>query len=421
MGQRENEVRLRLPQRSQVEMLWAALDDMVPADHWVRLVWEHVLKLDLSLFHARIEAREGLPGRNATDPRVLLCLWLVALTEGIGSARRLAELCGRDLVYRWICGGVTVNRDLLASFRADSSAELDDLLSQNIAALMKAGVVTLNAVAQDGMRVRASAGAASFRREETLEDCLRAAKTQVERLKRELPDDEVLGRRDAARKRAAEEKLAAVQAALAEMPAVVAAKEEQRNKSRAKQTEPRVSTTDPDARVMKMADGGFRPAFNPQFATDVDSGVIIGLHVTNKGTDVQEVEAVLSDILCRTQRVPLKYLLDGGYVSHDNIEALTDAGAEVFAPVRKPRSGEYDPHLPRPGEPQAVSEWRKRMGTERGKATYRQRAATAERVNAELRGKGLHELLVRGLAKATSAVLLAALAFNITRGIALLS
>jgi transposase len=387
----------------------------------VRLVWEHVQQLDLSRFNARIAAKVGHPGRDATDPRILLCLWLVALSEGIGSARRLEELCERDLVYRWICGGVTVNRDLLSSFRSNSSKELDELLSQNIAALMKAGVVTLNAVAQDGMRVRASAGAASFRREDTLKECLRAARAQIERLKDELGDEDVLSQRDAARKRAAQEKLEAVKAALAEMPAVVAAKEEQRNKSRSKHSEPRVSTTDPDARVMKMADGGFRPAFNPQFATDVDSGVIVGLHVTNRGTDVRELETVVTDILSRTQRMPLRYLVDGGYVSHDNIEALDQMGAEAFAPVRQPRTLEYDPHLPRPGEPQAVSEWRARMGTQRGKEQYRERASTAERVNAEMRGKGLHQLLVRGLEKVTSAVLLAALAFNISRAIALVS
>ena len=416
----DSEVRLRKPERTQVSFMSAALDDMLPDDHWVRLVWQHVQRLDLSGFNDRIAAKVGQPGRNATDPRILLCLWLVALSEGIGSARRLAELCERDLAYRWICGGVTVTRDLLASFKANSNKELDELLSQHIAALMKAGVVTLNAVAQDGMRVRASAGAASFRREETLEDCLRAARKQVEELKRELADEEALGRRDAARKRAAEEKLAAVQAALAEMPEVAAGKAAQKNKSRAKQSEPRVSTTDPEARVMKMPDGGFRPAFNPQFATDVDSGVIVGIHVTNRGTDAQGLEPTLADLLARTGRLPLQYLLDGGYVSHENIEALTEAGSEVFAPVRKPRSAAYDPYLPRPGESQAISEWRRRMGTERGKDVYRQRAATAERVNADMRGKGLHQLLVRGIEKTTGVALLATLAFNIGRAISLL-
>src|SRR5688572_13781724 len=113
----EARARLRLARRNQVEFVSAALDDMLPEDHWVRLVWQHVQTMDLSGFLADIKAIDGQPGRDATDPRILMCLWVVALAEGIGSARRLAELCERDLVYRWICGGVTVNRDLLASFR----------------------------------------------------------------------------------------------------------------------------------------------------------------------------------------------------------------------------------------------------------------------------------------------------------------
>ena len=418
----ETYVRLRVPQRSQVEFVSAALDDMLPEDHWVRLVWQHVQKLDLSGFHRGIKAVEGTAGRNATDPRVLLCLWLVALSEGVGSARRLDELCRRDLIYRWICGGVSVNRDLLASFRSNRKVELDDLVSQNIAALMKVGVVTLNAVAQDGMKVRASAGAASFRREPTLEECLELARKQVALLDAEFEKDgDALSRRDAARKRAAEEKLAAIERALAEMPAVVAAKEAQKNKGRSKRGEPRVSTTDHEARVMKMADGGFRPAYNPQFATDVDSGIVVGVNVTNRGTDAQEAEPVVADIMWRFNRPPPQYLVDGGYVNHLNIVSLAQAGIEVFAPVRKPRNKNVDPYEPQPGDPPEVVDWRRRMRSERGKTIFKQRPATAERVNAELRKYGLTQLTVRGVAKVTSAILLSVLAFNLLRTISLLA
>jgi hypothetical protein len=282
--------------------------------------------------------------------------------------------------------------------------------------------VTLNEVAQDGMKVRASAGASSFRREKTLQECLEAAHRQVASLASELNNDaSAVTRRDAARERAAEEKLAAIQRALAEMPAVVAAKEAQKNKGRAKQSEARVSTTDPEARVMKMADGGFRPAYNPQFATDVESGIVVSVHVTNKGTDVQEAEPVIADILGRYRKAPSMYLFDGGYVSHENIESLTEAGIEVFAPVRQPRNKAVDPYQPQPGDPQAVKEWRQRMSSERGKDIYKDRASTAERVNAELRDMGLQQLAVRGLEKVSSAILLSVLAFNLVRAISLLA
>jgi DDE family transposase len=344
------------------------------------------------------------------------------LSEGIGSARRLAELCERDLVYRWICGGVTVNRDLLANFRSNNGPKLDALLTQTVAALMKTGVVTLNAVAQDGMKVRASAGASSFRREQTLEECLKDAQAQLAALNSELNEDtSATNQRNAARKRVAEEKLAAIKRALAEMPAVVAAKEAQKNKGRAKKSEPRVSTTDADARVMKMADGGFRPAFNPQFATDVDSGIVVGVNVTNRGTDAQEAEPVIADIMWRFNQPPPQYLFDGGYVNHLNIASLTQAGIEVFAPVRQPRNENVDPYEPQPGDPPEVVDWRTRMKSDRGKTIFKQRPATAERVNAELRKYGLTQLTVRGLAKVTSAVLLSVLAFNLLRAISLLA
>lgn len=414
-------VRLRKAERRQVEIVAAALDDLLDPEHRVRLVWEYIQKMDMSRFHSDIKAVGGQPGRDATDPRILLCLWVVALSEGIGSARRLAILCERDVVFRWICGGVTVNRDLLAAFRSGNGHKLDELMSQVVAALMHAGLVTLNAVAQDGMKVRASAGAASFRRERTLEECLAQARAQVATLKRELDaDDSALSRRDAARQRAADEKLAAIERAMAEMPAVVAAKEAQKNKGRAKQSEPRVSTTDAEARVMKMADGGFRPAYNPQFATDVASDVIVGVHVTNEGTDAQQAEPVIADVMNRFSSVPLRYLFDGGYVNHLNITSLTQLGVEVFAPPRKPRSEGVDPYEPQPGDPPEVVAWRRRMRSERGKKTYKQRASTAERINANLREMGLRQLNVRGLARVTSAILLSALAFNILRAVTLL-
>lgn len=414
-------LRLRKAQRAQVEMRNCALDDLLPEDHWVRLVWAHIETLDLSRFLKGIRAVEGGRGRDATDPHILLCLWLVALSEGIGSARRLEELCERDLAYQWILGGVTVNRDLLASFRSNRKEQMDELLSQNIAAMMKAGLVTLNTVAQDGMKVRAAAGAASFRREETLKQCLETARAQVKTLDAQLEEAKPAHvQRNAARKRGAAEKLAAIADALAEMPAVVAAKNAQKNQPEAKKSEPRVSTTDADARRMKMADGGFRPAYNPQFATDAENGFIVGVHVTNHGTDAREVEPVIADVLNRTGKVPEEYLVDGGFVSHANIEGLTQLGTVVYAPVPEMKDKSVDKFAPRETDPPDVADWRRRMMSKAAKTIYKLRAPTSERANAELRIRGLTQLNVRGMTKVTSAILLTALAFNICRAVALM-
>jgi transposase len=415
--------RFRTAQRNQVEFVDVALDQLLPDDHWVRTIWQYVCSLNLQKFHALIKAVEGGAGRDATDPRILLTLWITALSEGVFSARRLAELCQRDVMYRWICGGVSVNRDMLAAFMSGRKNELDELLTQIVAAMMSAGVVTLNSVAQDGMKVRAAAGADTFRREETLKECLDAAKQQVSSLRKGLDNDGATQdvRRDAARKRAAEEKLAAIHKAMGELPAVQAGKDAQKNKSRAKLTPARVSTTDAEARVMKMADGGFRPAWNPQFVTDVDSGVIVGVHVTNQGTDVGQAEAAFLDILERTGRVPHRYLMDGGYVSNDNIVGLTSAGMEVLAPVRKPNKPGVDPHQRKPGDPPEVGDWKELMATPEAKERYRARASSAERTNAELRTMGLRQLTVRGLDKVTSVVLLTAVAFNLYKMVTLMT
>lgn len=412
-------VRLRKAERRQAELQVSALDDLLEPDHRARLIWQYVESLDMSAFLDDIKAVDGHPGRDATDPRILLCLWVFALSEGVGSARRLAVLCERDVPYRWICGGVGVNRDMLAAFRASQGEKLDELLSQTVAALEKAGVITLEVVAQDGLRVRASAGAASFRREKTLRECLADARQRVAKLKRELNDDAEMTKAEAARKRAAEEKLAAIRRAMAEMPEVVKAKEAQHNKGRAKKSEPRVSTTDAEARVMKMADGGFRPAYNPQFSTDVDSGLIVGVSVTNAGTDAQQAEPVIADLMKRFGRPPKQCLLDGGYVNEHNIESFSQAGIELFAPVRKPRNEGVDPFEPQPGDSPETIAWRERMKSDRGKKVFKDRGSTAERINANLRRMGLTQLTVRGLAKVTSAVLLSALAFNIVTAIGL--
>lgn len=397
------------------------MESLVPEDHRVRSIWAFVEALDLSSFEAEIAARGSEPGRPATDPRILLTLWLFATSEGVGSARLLATLCGRDAPYQWVCGGVSVSHKTLSDFRTKHGEKVDDLLTQVLATLMKHGVVTLKRVAQDGMRVRASAGAASFRRKTKLKQCLDDARAQVNRLRKELTDDTAAStnRERAARERAARERQDKVQAALAEMQKAeeARARELRRSPSRvSKRGEVRVSTSDPECRVMKMADGGYRPAYNVQLATDASGDCIVGVMVTNHGNDQPHVEPMLDDIERRTGEIPREYLVDGGFASLKNIEVMSIRGARPYAPV--PNRME-NPHKPLPSDPPAVGRWRKRMGRESAKRIYAQRAAVAERVNADLRvHRGLDRFTVRGLAKVNAVVRIAALTFNILRAIA---
>jgi transposase len=424
---RPSEARLVRPVRNQIEWAPRELDAALPPDHPARAIWAVLEQLDLSAFYTDIKAVADRPGRPASDPKVLLALWLFATKEGVGSARHLARLCEAHDAYRWIRGGVPVDYHLLAEFRVVHEHALDDLFTTILAAMMNEGLVTLDRVAQDGMKVRASAGAASFRGAASLDQCLTAAKEQVERTRdqREHPEPGVSAREQAARERAARERQERVQRALQQLPAAKAAKARQERTlakpKRAKVREPRVSTTDPDARVMHMPDGGFRPALNAEFATDVGSQVIVGLGVSNQGSDQGQALPMETQVHERTDQHPGAYLMDGGFVKRDDITALEQGKVIVYAPLRQPRtttSGRTATD-PRPDDSPEVIAWRERMGTDEAKEIYKQRAATAECVNALARLRGLQQFRVRGPDKALCVLLLLAITHNLLRWITL--
>ena len=414
--------RLQRPNRGQITLRPSDLESLLPADHEARLVWSFVEERDLSAFHARIRAVEGHAGRPPIDPAILVALWLYATLEGVGSARALERLCDEHDAYRWICGGVPVNYHTLADFRVDHADLLEELLVESVAALLVTGEVTLVRVAHDGIRVRAAAGASSFRRRPRLEAALATAEAQVAALRDELDDDPgATGRRvAAARERAARERERRVREALAALPELEAAKA--RAKVRGKKDRPvaeaRASTTDPEARVMRMGDNGFRPAFNGQLTTDVDSGLVCGVAVTNRGTDHGELVPVVRRLERAFGRRPDEILVDGGFVVFDDIAALEAAGTAVYAPPPERRvTGDATPHRGPDGP--AVSAWRERMGTDDAQAVYRLRAATAEWTNALARNRGLQQFRVRGLDKARAVLLWFALAHNLARTLSL--
>jgi transposase len=422
--------RLRQAERRQVSLRPLSLEDLLPSDHRARFVWAFAERLDLSALYRAIKAVEGHPGHPPADPRILLALWLYATVEGVGSARELDRLCREHIGFEWLCGGVGMNHTTLADFRVAHGAVLEQLLVDSFAAMLKCGHASLDRVAQDGMRVRAAAGAASFRRQASLERCRAAAAAEVARLRADLEADPgALSRRQAAaRARAAADRQRRVDAALA-MVEQLAAKRPAEPSPREPDPpppggdpagatptkpppEPRVSTTDAEARVMKMPDGGFRPAFNLGFATDPRSGMIAAVTLDNSGSDKGQARP-MSERLAETygQR-PGEHLVDGGFVRLADIEALAAAGVAVFAPVPKPRDAGRDPHAPRDGDGPGVAAWRRRMGGAAAKAIYKERAATAECANAQCRNRGLVRFLVRGIEKARAVGLWHALAHN---------
>jgi len=420
--------RLRRPDRHQTVLTPLCPDALVPPNHPVRAVAAIVEQMDLSAFHASIKAVEGQAGRDATDPALLVALWLYASIRGVSSARRLAVLCEESGPFRWLCGGVTVNHRLLSAFRVGHADALDALFTQSIAVLVAKGLVKVKRISQDGTRVRADAGAASFHRQGRLNDLLQQARRHMEQLRREMEDPEsgasAGARRRAARERAARERQQRLQEALAALEDLKQRQEEAAQKAgqgawgralRAK--EPRASTTDAEARVMKMPNGGFNPAYNVQVATDTASRAIVGVDVTNEGSDGAGLsEPMREQVEQRTGRKVEEHLLDGGYLRSEDVQRAHEQAVALFVPPKPARRAERRGRElePRPGDSEAVRAWKARMRSEEGKAVYKERASTSETVNADLRcHRGLARLAVRGLKKAKCLVLWSALAYNV--------
>ena len=416
--------RLRRPQRDQASFDPRSLDQLLPPDHQARVVWQFVEGLDLADFLAHIKAVKGHPGQPATDPRLLLALWLQATVDGVGSARALDKLCTEHLAYRWLCGEVSLNHHTLADFRSDNSERLDRLLTQSVATLVHQELVTLEEVAQDGMRVRANAGQHTFRREATLKEHLKDAEARVEALKKQEGEDDGAAdadrRRKAAQKRAAEERVARVKRALEERAKLAERQEElvERNgpKAAANAKEPRASTTDPEARRMMMPDGGVRPGLNAEFATDTGSGIVVGVDVINAGSDGGRLKPMVEQLKTRYAKVPRRMLADGNFAKLEDIQTLHDQEVVVYAPVKnaaKELEAGKNPFAAKPRDAEGVGAWRERMGTEAAKEIYKRRASAAEWANARARAMGLRQFAVRGVAKAKGQVVLVALAHNL--------
>jgi len=408
--------RLLEPVRDQIELRSMDIDSLIGEDHAARLIWAYVEQLDLRELEDAIKAREGTPGHPAITPRLLLALWLYATSEGVGSARALARLCESHDAYRWLAGGVSVNYHTLSDFRVGHGELLDRLLTENVAVLAECGLIDLDKLAQDGVRVRASAGATSYRRRATLEQHLARAHEVVKELKREVHDDPAASnqRIRAARERAARERVERVAAALKTL-GEVEAQRERRMKTNRKQTEkqkqPRASTTDAQVRIIKMADGGFRPAWNVQVATVAGEQIVVGVKPSTVGSDRGLMRPALEKIRKCFDRLPARHLADGGFAAADDIEWAHSEGVAVYCPPTKPKNGS-DPFQPRTNDGPGVLAWRSRMASEEGKAQY-QRRSICECIHARWRNWNLIRLNVRGEVKVTAVMLWHALANNI--------
>jgi transposase len=382
-------------------------DDALAPDHRARLLWRVVETVDLSAFTAKAKAVEGHAGRPLASLRMLLTLWLYGICVGIGSARAIERLTSTEQALRWIVGDQSVSHARLSQFRIEHGDALDRLFTEVLGVLLHKGLLSLDLVAQDGTRIRASAAAPSFRTEASLEKCREQAALHVHAVFAELDDPEPTFAEKAARLAAAfryERRVAEALAAMREL------------REHGKVDEPRASTTDADARVMKMPDGGYRPGYNVQMVTaGSEMGgprTIVGVRVTNVGSDMGSVTPMLEQVRERTGLLPKVLLADANHAKHDCVRACSDLGVEalIAVPARSATAGPHADHHP------AVCAWRARMQTHDAKRVFRARASLCELSNAHLKHHhGIAQVLVRGIEKVTCVALLAGLAANLVQ------
>lgn len=411
--------RVSHPHRTQTAYEMVCLDELLPLDHQARLVWRFVQTINTEPFYANIVVSASVAGRTAISPELLIALWLLATMEGIGSARELERRCERDIAYRWLCGGITVNYHTLSDFRVKHGVLLEQLLVNTVASLIHQKLVPLEILAQDGMRVRASAGKSSFRRKSKLKQLRDLSQAHVNRLKEEGESEslrlENQARKEAAQRRAAQEKLERLDEAIRQ---IQEQEEDREKRKKGSGVQTRASMTDPEARKMKMANGGFDPAYNVQFATDADSRVIVGVTVCNEGTDGGQLMPMLDKMEKQYAKKPNKVLADSAYATKDAVTRADQAGVEVVSSVPRvdqlARNGK-DAYTRQKGDTEEYVRYRQRMSKPEYQKLYMKRPSVAEFPNAVCRNRKLYQFGVRGLAKVTAAALWHALAFNLTR------
>ncbi len=397
------------PQRAQGEIRFEIPEDTLAPSHPARVLWDVLGTVDLTAFGADCASVEGKAGRAMLSPRMLLTLWLYAISQAVGSAREIERLIESDVAYRWIAGNLRVSHHKLSAFRVNHGAALNALMTNVLAALMEKGLLSLEMVAQDGTRTRAAATAPSFRTYGSLLECREQAALHLKAVLAAADDPEYTRAQHMARANGARKFQERVEAAIATVTEL--------QKERALGAKPaRASTTDAEARVMKMGDGGFRPAYNVQYAVAGSPlggpRTIVGVQVTNVGGDQGSLGPMVGQIKERTGELPHALLADGGHAKHEDIAATRRQGVDVLVAV--PDRAKSIERLKQDGADPEVIAWRERMETEEAQRLYRARAGLVELANAHQKTHhGIDQVLVRGIEKVTCVVLLNAIGSNL--------
>ena len=330
-GEPPRRVRRKEINRQQLLLRPVEVEKLVEEDHPVRAIWELVGQLNLEPFYAEIQSVEGVAGRPVWDPQLLISLWIYAYKDGVSSAREIGRLCQYHPAYQWLTGLEVVNYHTLADFRVCHKEALDQLFIEVLGVLSHEGLITLQRVMHDGTKVKACASDKSFRRKATLQDHLGLAREQVEQMGD--PESEELSQRVAkARQRALREKREHLEEALKALEQMEASRSKSSDK-----TKVRVSTTDPEARVMLHAKGAYGPGYNVQLSTDAEAKIIVGVGVTQAPTDAAELEPAVDRVEANLGEKPKQMVVDAGFTNQATMEAMAEKHVDLIGPLPERR------------------------------------------------------------------------------------
>jgi transposase len=327
MEKEETEPRIRYANRKQILLREVDVESLVCEDHEVRAIWELVGRVDLRRYYEGIKSVEGVAGCPATDPRVMISIWIYSYSKGNSSAREISRLCEYDPAYQWLTGMERINYHSLSDFRVEHKEGLEELFIEVLGVLSGEGLVSLERVMQDGTKVKAYCSSDTFRRENTIKEHLEMAREQV-RLMEEESEEEISGRVAKARERAIREKKGKLELAMNELEKIKEGKKNKQQKENA-----RVSMSDPEARIMKQSDGGYAPGYNLQIETESKNKIIVGAKLTQSRSDYVELAGGAETVEKNMGEAPKQVVVDGGFVSRENIVKMSEKGIDLIGPM----------------------------------------------------------------------------------------
>jgi transposase len=330
--------RVRAVNRDQLLMRALDVEQLVGEDHPARAIWEFVGRLDLGPFYEQVKAVEGRAGQPPFDPRLMISVWIYGLGRGINSARELSECCDWEPGLQWLCALEGINYHSLSTFRSTHEAALKKLFVETVAVLRAEGLVGLQRLAVDGTRIRAHCSNESFRQGKRLQGYLDEAAEHLRAVEQQA-EETTTRRQQAARERARRERQQRIEAARQRWNEL----KQERGDDDAGQAQ--VSTTEAQARIMKQPGGGFAPAYNLQLATDGEEKIVVAAVLSNSGTDMHLLPVVLDEVRAVCEGLPQQVLVDGGYVSADNVENTHQRGVELIGPAPSETASAKQPVL----------------------------------------------------------------------------